>query len=1321
MGAPQRSAAAPPQPPSVHEEEAAYMEEPEQLFGDDDRQVDVIASTRSRLRNSRLPEHQQMCAVADAIVEVIQEQGLSLSPTSYFAALMMTLDKRHDPGSQDAVAASTRLLALVLARVPPAVLRSKQTLVLPILNELSGSEDAGTARAAIACVQHVLKTSESTDFSGALRSYGLLLQHCLDARPKVRKRALAGAVAVLESVRRTPAQASASTPVVKLSERVFSAAMAAARGSQKEQPTAGVDALHLLGALKQLLPMLSASAITSVSEQLLKLYAIGHPMLTRCISDTLQGLFASQFAELPAPVLANLLSAALDNDKSDAAAAIASARLAQHGFSRLQLLDPTLCMERMPRAFHSLIGNLLLDSQEAAHATAECLRELAQCIDSDAVRSSGFPGDKTSKKPTPLHSIGACLESALGYQYAAAWDLVLPIIARLFLQVGSAGQSALSGVLVAMAELQELPDEDMPMRKQLHGAFAAAIKGMGPEAVIGAVPLQLDGEDLSQARVWLLPLLKQHTSRAHLQYFASRLVPVVKALERRAQQRNSENRPVAAKAQLAVASQIWHLFPAFCNHPRDMPVAFQGIAQGLGWTLQNQPEHQSAVMAGLTTLIRQNRAARGDKDAVEAEQARGGGEVDAEDTTMEGYPTAQEAEQNITAIASFSKNFLPILFNIFVSLPPEGQEEVQALIAEMAAITPADQLSGFFRTVMKKLLQAASEDNTEHGMEVDGKSSKPSTVRANMMALATALACGLDKECTDMLYTAAKPCVQDADAVVQKKAYKLLAHLCSIRKDFVDTHAQDMLELLLAALPQLSSPSKRHRLLCFRPLIVKLAAMQDQGARSEHLAALVTEIILATKESSKKTRNAAYELLVQLARDLGGAAEDSLPDHGLTHFFTMVCAGLAGSTPHMVSATLLALARLLFEFPAALTGAIPELLPSALLLLRTRSRETIKAALGFVKVVVAKLTAEELAPQLRSMVEGLLLWSGDTKNKFKLKVRVILERLVRKSGYDAVAAVIPSSDVKLLAHIRRMRDRELKKKRLRSERGDKSTVMSAVSTRIDAASIGSKWRHEDVFSDDEDDDRPTTSAHTARTPAASTIKSRRRLRTRLPEDYQDGDEGDALDLLDARKTRKALTGFPARQAKKHDSDDELATAPDGRLVVNREEDERRDAWKNKRKQADIGELEKEVLDMELGDDDDGSEGGASRRSRKMRKTGSVQAPRSGQKGGKMGVQKGLTQAGEEYRPRKKGTGGDSLAGKGGKVEPYAYWPLDRKMLNRRDAKKREATRGLSSVVKSTKGARRQKIVGAAGAGKYKGGVSKKPKLHKGKGKGQGKR
>lgn len=69
--------------------------------------------------------------------------------------------------------------------------------------------------------------------------------------------------------------------------------------------------------------------------------------------------------------------------------------------------------------------------------------------------------------------------------------------------------------------------------------------------------------------------------------------------------------------------------------------------------------------------------------------------------------------------------------------------------------------------------------------------------------------------------------------------------------------------------------------------------------------------------------------------------------HRASHLLS--CLNLQAPCPQ-ISASVVALARLLYEFSTTLSHTIPDLLPSVLMLLRTKSREVIKSILGFVKV-----------------------------------------------------------------------------------------------------------------------------------------------------------------------------------------------------------------------------------------------------------------------------------------------------------------------------------------------------------------------------------
>jgi ribosomal RNA-processing protein 12 len=137
---------------------------------------------------------------------------------------------------------------------------------------------------------------------------------------------------------------------------------------------------------------------------------------------------------------------------------------------------------------------------------------------------------------------------------------------------------------------------------------------------------------------------------------------------------------------------------------------------------------------------------------------------------------------------------------------------------------------------------------------------------------------------------------------------------------------------------------------------------------------------------NKKTRTAAYQLIVDIAHELdearplsvnlggddsdadvssddmdygddvkasskrGGKPAPKPASGGLLDFVNAVMGGLVGSSPHMQSAAVLALARLSFEFAGQLESVVGRLLPAVLLLLRSQSREVIKAVLGFIKV-----------------------------------------------------------------------------------------------------------------------------------------------------------------------------------------------------------------------------------------------------------------------------------------------------------------------------------------------------------------------------------
>lgn len=159
----------------------------------------------------------------------------------------------------------------------------------------------------------------------------------------------------------------------------------------------------------------------------------------------------------------------------------------------------------------------------------------------------------------------------------------------------------------------------------------------------------------------------------------------------------------------------------------------------------------------------------------------------------------------------------------------------------------------------------------------------------------------------------------------------------------------------------------------------------------------------------------------------------------------------------------------------------------------------------------------------------------------------------------------------------------------------------------------------------------------------------------LPEDLLDQLEADPLDLLDRQKTRSALQSS-THLKRKQTSYDEPEIDPEGHLIV------REDSYKPKKEKS-------------LSSDHD-SDARSYTGSRSIIASSSTRT----QKKRRKTMDSGWAYTGGEYTSKK--AAGDIK--KKDKLEPYAYWPLDRKLLNHRAERKSAARKGMASVMKFTK-------------------------------------
>ncbi|CRK33337.1 hypothetical protein BN1708_001025, partial [Verticillium longisporum] len=306
-------------------------------------------------------------------------------------------------------------------------------------------------------------------------------------------------------------------------------------------------------------------------------------------------------------------------------------------------------------------------------------------------------------------------------------------------------------------------------------------------------------------------------------------------------------------------------------------------------------------------------------------------------------------------LGTYAGNMLAVLFNVYTQTLPQSRGPILLSINAFLSITPAAELRDTFDRVAADKGAAPPPPPQKK----QGQDQPPSTTNTLM----------------DLIIT------MSDQPQLQKKAYKLIPRLADADK--------------------VSAPARRER----------LAA----------LSALLPEVVICCKENNERAREAAYGLLVEMGERMAAADGAAIDNAKVPHmprdaaagtatieeYLTMVSAGLVGSTPHMISASVTALSRVLYEFrPLLNQQTLADLVATMDLFLTSNNREIVKSVLGFVKICVVGLPTDMMIPRLQTLTPNLIIWSHEHKGHFKSKVKHILERMVR-----AYVAALKGKDV----------------------------------------------------------------------------------------------------------------------------------------------------------------------------------------------------------------------------------------------------------------------------------------------------------------------
>ncbi|XP_022631989.1 uncharacterized protein LOC111240718 [Vigna radiata var. radiata] len=164
---------------------------------------------------------------------------------------------------------------------------------------------------------------------------------------------------------------------------------------------------------------------------------------------------------------------------------------------------------------------------------------------------------------------------------------------------------------------------------------------MGPATLLSLLPMNLEGEDLSDANVWLFPILKHYIVGAPLHYFTEEILVMIKRMREKVS--------------------------------KDTAKSFMNLEKHLRSKLKEEPDIRGIICTSLRLLIQQN-------NILDLEHKGYIGEDMAKEQV---HYSQQVARDNLYVLKSFAKNWLKYLSEVFLKSTKDDGGCLQILLCNV--------------------------------------------------------------------------------------------------------------------------------------------------------------------------------------------------------------------------------------------------------------------------------------------------------------------------------------------------------------------------------------------------------------------------------------------------------------------------------------------------------------------------------------------------------------------------------------------------------------------------------------------------------------
>lgn len=704
-------------------------------------------------------------------------------------------------------------------------------------------------------------------------------------------------------------------------------------------------------------------------------------------------------------------------------------------------------------------------SDDLIYKPVQCLFEAM--IHSSAKSSIGqgvcrafqfFLGNRWFKYKPAILTI---LTKLIDEKYIFLWSNAVPIL-RKYLENGMcAGHELMrDGVRSLVANLFRMSEngisqQDRKLTATADSLLKAVSRGGGASIILNHCPVTYDLKN-HVTNGYVLAVLRDNVAGSSLASFAKYLIPVAQKLGEVQKQKAIEQRVVEAKNIGIYKMQIWALLPGFCTKPSDLlhegvlTTAFKAIY--MCFSANDSENFLPVAIASLRQLSLSISS------------------LNAEDPMckdkIEGFATR------------FKKLFPTLAAAVSQCQDYKRAPLLDAVTAGCKATNDPKLVSTFLRKSIRQLLELQLKVSDEsQSMNDDSKEDiKKQQHSTTDLAIAITESNHVPQGSSEIGYLgkAMSPFFLDRkEGTMQKKAYRVSSML--ITSDVV-TQDHDKFMVFVKntsdAFNMLAAGAKAARLGWITSIVnhhIKLPT-ESRGAYLEQLNSLfLSEILLSTRDSSEKNRAAAFEALMNMARGWHNLTPGN-DNSSLQRFFLSLCAGLGGKSPTMLAGTLSSIGRMIetFRYEISSQDDLRKFVDSLFsaevtatdgndamndedsktqrcvepgpiaILMRHECPEVQRAAVALVKTATKCCISPEgrLLKLVPGILPGLLhVAAGSNKRETRLRVRLVLERLIRKCGLENLQALFPEEHKKLLVSVRKQLARDRNKKlALRTQR-----------------------------------------------------------------------------------------------------------------------------------------------------------------------------------------------------------------------------------------------------------------------------------------------